>query len=347
VYAKLRYSQRGDTIVEVLLAIVIIASVLAHAFTASRGSLRATQDNQERHEAVGIAQTQVELLRLQSLEAIKNVAGSGDYFCINNTGDPVDWTGNTIPNNAQADTLTSYPNECKNGLDDRYHYSIQKDTPTTDTYTFRARWNKLGGGINEVIMFYRRHEGDNPPAAVPSPPVPPPPPGCPASITFTVAEVGELSDSVPYSTLALATPIPAGCTYSYSIVGREPSPYHSPAFYPDAQPYEQAVVVGLGSGNVNDASARTFNTGATPDIPWCQNTGQFNNPNHACHNSTPATGTVTIPAETTHISFVHISAYGIIGNFCSGSMCSDSLNSQTNGGSNSLHGADMTMTYIP
>jgi type II secretory pathway pseudopilin PulG len=56
----------GDTIVEVLIAIVILSLILTGAYVTSNDSLRNIRDAQERIQALGIAQSQAEDLRAES-----------------------------------------------------------------------------------------------------------------------------------------------------------------------------------------------------------------------------------------------------------------------------------------
>ncbi len=54
---------RGDTIVEVLFAIVVIGIVLAGSYAVVTRSLRAEEDSQEHSYALGLIQSQIEELR--------------------------------------------------------------------------------------------------------------------------------------------------------------------------------------------------------------------------------------------------------------------------------------------
>lgn len=56
-------NSRGDTIVEVLIAITVMSSILGGAFVSARRSTNATRASQERVEALTIAQGQLERAR--------------------------------------------------------------------------------------------------------------------------------------------------------------------------------------------------------------------------------------------------------------------------------------------
>lgn len=58
-----RLNNRGDTIVEVLIAIVVAATVLAGGFAASNSSFNSNQDALEHSQAINRAQGQAELLK--------------------------------------------------------------------------------------------------------------------------------------------------------------------------------------------------------------------------------------------------------------------------------------------
>ena len=59
-------SQRGDTIVEVLISVAIASMMLASAYAITSRNMRTTRDTQEHSQALQIAQQQVERLRALS-----------------------------------------------------------------------------------------------------------------------------------------------------------------------------------------------------------------------------------------------------------------------------------------
>lgn len=58
-----RSHQAGDTIVEVIIAVLVVATLLSGAFVVTNRSTQAVRDSQEHAEALQILQGQVELLR--------------------------------------------------------------------------------------------------------------------------------------------------------------------------------------------------------------------------------------------------------------------------------------------
>lgn len=60
---KYKRSQSGDTIIEVLLAMVVVGLSLGTAYGIANGALATGRNAQERSEAVKIAESQIELLK--------------------------------------------------------------------------------------------------------------------------------------------------------------------------------------------------------------------------------------------------------------------------------------------
>lgn len=128
----------GDTIVEVLIAVVVVSSVLTGAFTISNMSLKSIRMSQERSEAQKLAQ--------QSVEALGAVVKTGPAavvageFCI--IKDP---SGNNI-----ATVYTD--DDCLDTTSGRYRTKI---TASGTTYKVRMNWDGLNGINQELIYYYR------------------------------------------------------------------------------------------------------------------------------------------------------------------------------------------------
>src|ERR1017187_1268844 len=91
----IKLHQKGDTIIEVLIAIAIISFILGGAYVTSNNSLLATHDAQEHGAALQLLQTEVELLK-GVVDTNPNAifgAGAADPFCISSASivisDPV------------------------------------------------------------------------------------------------------------------------------------------------------------------------------------------------------------------------------------------------------------------
>lgn len=77
-----RLNSKGDTIVEVLLAITVVSAVLAGAYVSTSRSLKANRAAQERAEATEFVQQQAERLKyVSSTSNAASVFASGP-FCI-------------------------------------------------------------------------------------------------------------------------------------------------------------------------------------------------------------------------------------------------------------------------
>lgn len=83
-----RLNHGGETIVEVLISIAVISAALGGAFAISNRSEKSVQANQERYQAQLFANKQADLIKGYAIANPGGVpiSGSGDAFCINNTG---------------------------------------------------------------------------------------------------------------------------------------------------------------------------------------------------------------------------------------------------------------------
>ncbi len=138
--------QSGDTIVEVLIAIAVASAVLGAAFSTMNRNLLVTRASQERSEAAKFAQGQLESLKAYTDSKLPVPAGN---FCLNGvTTFPV--AGGSPTAVAAADNLSNYPAQCKLNF---YNAGIVNDSPRN--YHIYVRWDRIGGGRDEIIMVYR------------------------------------------------------------------------------------------------------------------------------------------------------------------------------------------------
>ncbi len=203
-----RMSQRGDTIIEVLLAMSVIGLVLGAAFGIANRSVAIGQDAQERTEALKVAESQLEQLRaLSTLTTNPLVAlPAGSSFCFRN--DNAQYL--EFPSPLTEDELNdaqNYPAECNHGVNGRYSMSVTKSADYL--FTIRARWDPLGGGpLKELTTGYRVYPaGSNAFSAVPlvvAPPTPPPTP-VPLSIGSITISGNVTTASMTGSILGVAT----------------------------------------------------------------------------------------------------------------------------------------------
>lgn len=159
-------NQAGDTIIEVLIAMAVLAIVLSGAYYVANHSLSVERDSQEHSEASTIAQSQIEALRTAYELYPGNFLPASDN-CYDGNGNP--------SNNCYVGpgTLT-YVASCVSSPTFNVPYCYQVHDFQLSATTFRApgctgpncniteytydaqvTWPRIGGGNNEVDMYYR------------------------------------------------------------------------------------------------------------------------------------------------------------------------------------------------
>jgi prepilin-type N-terminal cleavage/methylation domain-containing protein len=148
---RMKKTQRGDTIVEVLIAIAVVSLVLVAAYVTTSRNINGLQDTQEHSEALQLAQTQLELLHNSSTQP------SGSKQCFLQTTGAL--TANV--NNCMVDS-----NGCVLGASGcpptstipAFNLNVTKISsgPTTSTYSVDVQWaSAIGGQTNSVQLFYQ------------------------------------------------------------------------------------------------------------------------------------------------------------------------------------------------
>lgn len=125
--------QNGDTIVEVLMAVAIVSTVLVGAFVATNRSSQTTRTAQERGEALKLAESQVELLKVAADTGTPDLATAPASFCISGGATPI------APSPG-----------CTRGL---YRVAITK--PAASSYVTQVTWDSLSGGTNNIELAYK------------------------------------------------------------------------------------------------------------------------------------------------------------------------------------------------
>jgi len=162
-------NQSGDTIVEVLMAIAILATVIVSGYYLADNSLNTERSSQEHAEATAIAESQVESLRNQLSSGGGGAVPLSGVGCYDSTGQSTNTNCYVSPNNFTYLTTT-----CSSTYAWCYAVTICYSTGTpgctvnnaflTDqsgatfqvtTYEVKVAWPRLGGGSNTVFMFYR------------------------------------------------------------------------------------------------------------------------------------------------------------------------------------------------
>lgn len=161
---KLRINRRGDTIVEVLLAIAVASAVLGGAFTVTNHSYINIRDAQERSEALTLLQGQVEQLRASAdtFSFLSQSNGSVFCFAVNGGGIQAASTNSVsvLPSLYSDDFQNNYTAPCQqqpqNGV--TYYLAVEYDA-NSHVFTAHARWDRLGGGQDEVYIAYKQYGG--------------------------------------------------------------------------------------------------------------------------------------------------------------------------------------------
>jgi len=153
----LKTNSRGDTIIEVLIAIAVATSILAISFSTMNRNLQTMRATQEQTEAIKAVQAQVETVRSaynNDLSGLPKTGTSG--FCVRNN--VVYSTGASPTASLAADNWANYPAGCTTGTAGRYRLSVvpKVDASGKLTYVVRTRWDRVGGqSREEIIMSYR------------------------------------------------------------------------------------------------------------------------------------------------------------------------------------------------
>jgi type II secretory pathway pseudopilin PulG len=147
----MRFTERGDTIVEVLLAVLIIGAVLTGAYVTANQTLNANRASQERSEALKYVEGQLEHLKAN----IDTLGSQPGAFCFDKNTGAFDgsFTDPAAHPNLGTDNF-AYPAGCDQGLvPGGYHLSIRQ---SGTTYTVNARWDGAGSsGRQQTTMYYR------------------------------------------------------------------------------------------------------------------------------------------------------------------------------------------------
>ena len=136
-----RLTSRGDTIVEVLLAIAAVSMVLGGAFVTANKSLNGNRQAQERGEVTKLLESQLEQLKELAKTDDTVFTGGPNPFCMNGT------TRVVVGNPA-----------CQQGVGGRYRLQILRTG--SSRFEASANWDKAGGGQEQASIIYRMHPGD-------------------------------------------------------------------------------------------------------------------------------------------------------------------------------------------
>lgn len=131
-------SQKGDTIVEVLIAVGIVSLVLTSAYALTNRNVQGSQNIQEQGQAQKMVERQIELLRSHRDTApdlcydengVSQTLTPDCRFTSSGVTAPVGFTGLV------------------------YQVAI---TPDGSAYRVSASWETLGGNMADVTMYYKK-----------------------------------------------------------------------------------------------------------------------------------------------------------------------------------------------
>ncbi len=168
----IRLFNRGDTIVEVLIAISVVSIILGGAYVTSSRSLGNIRGAQERIEALKLIEGQLERLSViaQTDDGSTNVFTTRtNIFCIDPNSAVINATTSTrgfgsmtptSPNSLDKDNFSTYASDCNGGAGVQYHLAIDRQDDPGDTsgavFIGYARWDRVnGGGRDELTVRYR------------------------------------------------------------------------------------------------------------------------------------------------------------------------------------------------
>lgn len=138
-----KFTDKGETIVEVMIAIAIIASAMGIAFATASRSAKLVQANKDRYQAQLYANQQADFLLAKSNDAA--IRDHDHNFCFSSVGVKVQFV-----------SPGTVPTECIR--DDSYNITIIAKNPCNNKtyciYDVRVNWDSATGKSDSVEIFY-------------------------------------------------------------------------------------------------------------------------------------------------------------------------------------------------
>lgn len=145
-----KLTQAGDTIVEVLIAMLVISVILGGAFVTTHNSQNGVRDSQEHAEALKLAESQLEQLRADASGPSPTVFGATTPFCMYNSQVSPGASNNCQQNSSGVPTST----------EPIYHLVITR-LPSNGGFIFTidVNWAEVNGhGSADEKMVYRLYQ---------------------------------------------------------------------------------------------------------------------------------------------------------------------------------------------
>lgn len=138
--------QRGDTLVEVLICVMIVSLILGGAYVTTHRSSQGIRNSQEHSEALKLVQSQLEQLRENAGRNDTSVFTTQPPFCM--------LDGNNI--DAALPACRQGSNGLEAEAEPAYSLTINR-TPvgTGALFSVKAEWASITGGMTQETIFYR------------------------------------------------------------------------------------------------------------------------------------------------------------------------------------------------
>lgn len=139
-----RLTERGDTIVEVLISIAVVSLILGGAYVTTNRSLQSSRASQERTNGTKLVEGQLEAIKDLANTTPAAVFNGPSPFCINLSDETVK-SGTCTVNANGGSVQTGEPS---------YRLSVVRTN--TNTFTITNTWDRVGSGTPEkIVMTYR------------------------------------------------------------------------------------------------------------------------------------------------------------------------------------------------
>jgi prepilin-type N-terminal cleavage/methylation domain-containing protein len=154
-YSK-RRGQRGDTLVEVMIAIVIVSTVIGGAYSVSNRSLQQTRGSQERSNALKLGESQIEQLKSLIAADPTKVFGASvpTQFCLGSIATGIQVYDFTNP----AQKINCSVNSSGTPATVQPVYTLNL-TRTGNNFKLSETWTDVSGRFNDSLQLnYRAYQ---------------------------------------------------------------------------------------------------------------------------------------------------------------------------------------------
>ncbi|MEO6513365.1 MAG: prepilin-type N-terminal cleavage/methylation domain-containing protein [Candidatus Saccharimonadales bacterium] len=141
--------QRGDTIVEVLIALAIISSVLAGAFFVTNRSAQNIRDTEEHTQALQLLQGQIEQIRTMASDPNATNGQFPPQLCFDDKG--------VIQSASSANDFTTCTDNLNGTSGVTYGFNTVKSNLPGNMRLFTSvvKWDGLHGQTNSETLLYK------------------------------------------------------------------------------------------------------------------------------------------------------------------------------------------------